>query len=118
MATATIATPSTVLQFPRVPTTQISQNELAEFVGAQKTLEKLQKHVDALEASLLARLRAGEVAEEGVYAAEVKRSTRRSPAWKDIVKRLAGRLVLDGDAYCSNVITHTKSSESFSLEVR
>lgn len=82
MATSTIATSAAVLQFPQVSIDQISQAEPAEFISAQKTLEKLQKHVDTLESSLLARLRAGAAVEAGEYTAEVKRSTRRSPAWK------------------------------------
>jgi hypothetical protein len=117
MATATLPAPSAVLQFPQITVDQISQGELSEFIGAQKTLAKLQKHIDTLETSLLARLRNGVVIEEGQHTADVKRSTRRSPAWKEIVKRLAGRLGMDGDGYCSNVIAHTKPSESFSLEV-
>lgn len=117
MATQTLAVPAVVLQFPEVPADQISQSELAEFVGAQKTLEKLQRHVDSLEAALLSRLRAGATVEAGECSAEIKRATRRSPSWKEIVKRLAGRLGMDGDAYCSNVIAHTKPTESFSLEV-
>lgn len=117
MATATLATPSAVLQFPSVPSDQISQDELVEFIGAQKTLQALQHRVDTLEDFFLSRLRAGATVEAGAYTAEVKRSTRRSPSWKEIVKRLAGRLGMDGDAYCSNVISHTKPTESFSLEV-
>lgn len=117
MATTTLATPSSVLQFPHVPSDQISQSELAELIGAQKTLAALQKYADTLESTLLARLRSGATVETGEYTAEVKRSTRRSPSWKEIVKRLAGRLGMDGDAYCSNVIARTKPSESFSLEV-
>ncbi len=116
MATATIATPSAVLQFPQIGD-RISQDEIGEFIIAQKALEKLQRHVDGIETALLTRLRAGAVIEEGSRSAEVKRNTRRSPAWKEIVKRLASRLGLDGDAYCSNVISHTKPSETFSLEV-
>jgi hypothetical protein len=117
MATATIAAQSVVLQFPHVPSDQISQAELAEFFGAQKTLAALEKHVDILESTLLARLRSGATVEAGEHTAEVKRSARRSPSWKEVVKRLAGRLGMDGDAYCSNVLAHTKPSESFSLEV-
>lgn len=117
MAALTLATPSAVLQFPTVQTEQISQAELAEFVGAQKTLDALRRHANTLESNLLARLRAGASVEAGERSAEVKRSTRRSPSWKEIVKRLAGRLGMDGDAYCSNVIAHTKPTESFSLEV-
>lgn len=117
MATQTIPVPSAVLQFPHVPADQISQEELTEFLRAQRTLEKLTKHVDGLEETLLARVRAGAEIEPGRLCIEAKRSTRRSPAWKEIVKRLAGRLGLDGDAYCSNVIAHTKPSESFSLQI-
>ena len=114
VATQTIPVPSAVLQF-RIA--RISQQELSEFFGAQQTLEKLKKQVDGLEEGLLARVRAGVEIEPGHFCVEVKRSTRRSPAWKEIVKRLAGRLGMDGDAYCSNVIAHTKPSESFSLQI-
>lgn len=117
MATATIAIPAAILQFPSAPSDQISQVELSDFLAAQKQLEIIQRHVDSLESSLLARLRAGATVETGEIAAQAKRSTRRSPSWKDVVKRLAGRLGMDGDAYCSNVIAHTKPSESFSLEI-
>jgi hypothetical protein len=116
MATATIAAP-TILLFPEVPTDQITQEELTELVGAQKTLEKLARLVQDAEASLLARLRNGVAIQNGQYLPEVKRNARRSPSWKNIVKRLAGRLGLDGDAYRSNVIAHTKPSESFSLGI-
>jgi hypothetical protein len=117
MATPTIASPAAILQFPRVPADQISQAELAEFVGAQKTLENLQRHVDTLESNLLARLRSGATVEAGERSAEVKRGTRRSPSWKEIVKRLAGRLGMDAENYCRRVIAATKPTESFSLEV-
>ena len=53
MATSTIAVESAVLQFPKqIPADCISQQELLDFVGARKTLAKLQAHVDSLEASL------------------------------------------------------------------
>lgn len=117
MATATISVPAAVLQFPSASPDQISQVELAEFIGAQKTLDALRRHVDTLESNLLSRLCGGASVEAGEHAAEAKRSTRRSPCWKEIVKRLAGRLGMDGDAYCSNVIAHTKPTETFSLEV-
>ncbi len=117
MATSTIAVESAVLQFPKaIPADRISQQELFDFVSAHKIVAKLQARIGSLEASLLARLRAGSAIDEGELSAEVKRSIRRSPGWKEVVKRLAGRLGLDGDAYCSNVIPHTKPSESFSLE--
>jgi hypothetical protein len=116
MATATIAAPAT-LHFPQVSTDQISQEELSEFVAAQKTLSKLQQHVDTLQPSLLARLRAGAVVEDGEHTAEVARSVRRSPSWKNVTKRLAKRLGLDGDVFCSRVIARTKPSEAFSLQV-
>jgi hypothetical protein len=111
MATSTIAVESAVLQFPKqIPADCISQQELTGLLSARTTLAKLREHVDTLEASLLDRLRAGAVIDDGELSAEVKRSTRRSPAWKEIVRRLAGRLGLDGDAY-------TNPSESFSLEI-
>jgi hypothetical protein len=119
MASLNIASPA-VLHFPQVPAdqaSQISQEELAEFFAARKTLDKLQQHVDGLEASLLSRMRSGAAVEDGERAAEVARSVRRSPSWKGVAKRLAKRLGWDGDAYCSRVILRTKPSESFSLQV-
>ena len=116
MATANLAQPA-ILHFPQVSSDQITQDELAEFIGAKKTLEKLARHVQDAEASLLARLREGAAVQTGQYLPEVKRTARRSPSWKTIVKRLAGRLGLGGDAYCSRVIAHTRPSESFSLEI-
>lgn len=55
MATVTIS-PKPILHLPQVSTDQISQEEIAEFIGAQKTLEKLAQVVQNAEASLLARL--------------------------------------------------------------
>lgn len=117
MATATISAPSAVLQFPHVPADHISQTELAEFVGAQKTLEKLEAHVGQLEASLLARFRAGAAVEDGERTAEVKENFRRSVAWKDVVVRLAERLKMDGEAYCARVLAATKPTKTVSLVV-
>jgi hypothetical protein len=116
MATATIAAPAT-LHFPQVPTDQISQEELSDFVAAQKTLEKLQAHVDGLRSSLLTRLRAGVTVEDGEHTAEVARSVRRSPSWKSVTRRLAKRLGIDPDAFCSRVIARTQPSESFSVQI-
>ena len=116
MASLTIAAPAT-LHFPQVPTDQISQEELSEFVAAQKTLDKLQVHVDELRSSLLARLRSGAAVEDGEHSAEVARSVRRSPSWKNVTRRLAKRLGIDPDAFCSRVIARTKPSESFSIQI-
>jgi hypothetical protein len=116
MATLNISAPA-VLHFSEVHTDQISQEELSEFAAAQKTLDKLKQHVDTLQTSLLARLRSGAAVEEGEHTAEVARSVRRSPSWKNVTKRLAKRLGLDGDVFCSRVIARTKPSESFSIQI-
>lgn len=107
-----------VPRFKVVPSVEISQHEIAELIEAQNTLGKLQLRVNSLEDSILARLQAGAVVEGGLHCAEVKKNSRRSPAWKDITQRLAQRLGFDPDAYVSNVISHTKPSISYSLEVR
>ena len=109
---------SHVVPFPQIHEAEISQQDLVDFIEAQNTLAKLKKHVDGLEASILARLQAGVSVEDGVHCAEVKKNSRRSPAWKEYVRRLSQRLGLDPDAYVSNVISHTKPSISYSLEVR
>ena len=116
MATLSVAAPAT-LHFPQVSTDQISQEELSEFVAAQKTLDKLSEHVDGLRSSLLVRLRAGASVEEGEHGAGVARSIRRTPSWKNVTRRLAKRLGLDADVFCSRVIARTRPSESFSLQV-
>jgi hypothetical protein len=116
VATLTISAPAT-LHFPQISTDHVSQDELAQFLAARKTLDKLQQHVDGLEASLLSRLRSGAAVEDGEHVAEVARSIRRSPSWKNVTKRLAKRLGIDPDSFCSRVIARTKPSESFSLQI-
>ena len=103
---------------PAVEVKEIAQQELIHYIDACNTLDALQKHADALESSILARLRAGATVESGVHVAEVKRNTRRNPAWKDAARALAKTLGFDVDEYCSNVLAQTPPSISYSLNVR
>ena len=101
-----------------VPATEsITQFEIGALLSLHARLAQLKSQVESAEESIICRLRAGAAVEPGQHAAEVGRNLRRSPSWKNIARRLAKRLGLDPDQYCSNVIAHTKPSESFSLEI-
>ncbi|MGH9682299.1 MAG: hypothetical protein ACRD4S_01635 [Candidatus Acidiferrales bacterium] len=111
---------SHVVPFPQpIPAVEkITQAELSHFVIVRNTLELLRDETEAIERDLLARLDSGAAVQSGIHIAEVKENIRRSPSWKEIVKRLAQRLDLDPDAYCSNVIAHTKPTRTVSLIVK
>jgi hypothetical protein len=115
MATQTITVP---LQFPQsVPARKISQQELTGLIEARNTIAELEKYAKSLEGSLKSRLQSGAAVEPGVHVAEVNQHSRRSPAWKEVAASLARTLGFDPDEYCSNVITTTKPSVWFSLDI-
>jgi len=115
MATQTLPQ---VVSFPQsTPAVEISQQELVDLIEARNTFAKLKKHVETLEESVQARLETGAKVESGVHVAELKESMRRSVAWKDVVMRLAEKLGLDPEGYCSNVLAHTKPTRTISLVV-
>lgn len=107
-----------VIAFPQTsPVEKITQLELDMLLNLRLRASQLETQIESAEKSIIDRLRGGTIVEDGNHVAEVKRTARRSPAWKQITRRLAKRLGLDPDQYCSNVIAHTKPSESFSLIV-
>jgi len=118
MATSLI-TQQRVVEFPqsaeKIQT--ITQAELREFIEFQNLSVQLEERIKTLSLGLRTRLESGATVESGVHVATLKESSRRNVGWKDVVIRLAGRLGLDGDAYCSNVIAHTKPTRYFSLEI-
>jgi hypothetical protein len=100
-----------------LPVDQVSQFELAAILSLRLRSAQLESEIKKAEDSLIARLRAGVVVESGDHEAEVRRSLRRAPSWKNVTKRLARRFGLDADAFVSNVIARTRPSESFSIEI-
>jgi hypothetical protein len=96
----------------------IAQLELELFLSLCNRLDALKEQVAAEEAALKARLEAGASVDPGVHVAELKEHFRRNVAWKDVVIRLANRLKLNGEAYCSKVLAATKPSRTVSLNVR
>jgi hypothetical protein len=122
-ATQTIAVPSVPLQFPQQPQPhklpqQISQIELRLLLSLQGRLAQLESEIDKAEEDLKARLQAGASVEPGDHFAELKTNSRRNVSWKDVAKRLAIRLKLDGERYCERVIAATRPTKTVSLEVQ
>jgi hypothetical protein len=117
-STQTIPYHSPLVQFPQSLPAEISQVELVELIEARNVLSQLETKVEGLEADIKARLGAGAAIAAGVHVAELKIGSRRNVAWKDVVIRLAVRLRMDGEAYCSKVLAATKPSTTVSLVVK
>ena len=118
-ATQTIAAPSVPLQFPqhKVPANQISQVEVKLLLSLRGRLSQLKTQIENAEESLKQRLEAGASVELGDHTAELKENPRRNVAWKDVAKRLAERLKLDGERYCERVLAATRPTKTVSLEI-
>lgn len=102
----------------QVPSVQkITQSQLIEFIEARNVLARLQDRVNEMQESLRTRLESGADVQPGVHVAALKEGSRRNVAWKEIVMRLAAKLKYDPEAYCSNVLLHTKPARTISLEV-
>lgn len=118
-ATQTVSAPSAVLQFPKaIPVVEaITQAELRELIEFQNLRIQLEARISAIEAGIKTRLESGAAVESGTHIASLKESFRRNVSWKLIVIRLASRLGLDGEAYASNVLVHTKPTRTVTVEV-
>lgn len=118
MATQTIAAQSAVLQFPQsVPATEVSQQELVDLIEARNLADALAKQVKTLEDDIKLRLQAGAPVEQGIHVVELKRNSRRTPAWKDATRALAEKMGLNPDGYCAAIIEQTAPSVWFSIEI-
>lgn len=109
-----------VVQFPQLaPAVEtISQTELGLLLSLRGRLSQLESQIDAAELSLKSRLAAGAIVEPGDHFADLKEHSRRNVAWKEVVVRLANRLKLDGEMYCARVLAGTKSTKTYSLDIR
>ncbi len=104
----------TIVPFPAPK--GITQLELELLLSLHGRLHQLQEQV-AAEQSIKARLETGATLEPGDHRAELKENFRRNVSWKDVVVRLAERLRMDGEAYCSKVLNSTKPTRSVSLVI-
>src|SRR5882724_12771530 len=95
----------------------ISQLELVTFLSLKGRLRQLQSQVEQAEQSIKTRLETGAMLEPGDHRAELKENFRRNVSWKDVVVRLAERLRMDGEAYCTKVLSSTKPSRTVSLVI-
>jgi hypothetical protein len=118
MATQTIAAPSTCIPFPAVQI-QITQNKIELLLSLRNRARQLASQIEEAEASMLDRLRAGASVESGEHTAEIKESSRRSVAWREVAERLAVRAFgrKRGELYCPKVLAATKPTTSHSLIV-
>lgn len=118
-ATQTIAVPSVPLQFPQPIKSprQISQLEIELLLSLRGRLAQLESEIGKAEESIRSRLQAGATVEPGDHIAELKTNSRRNVAWKDVAKRLAIRLKLDGEAYCARVLAATRPTKTVSLSI-
>jgi hypothetical protein len=109
---------STVVPIPNQSPQTITQIELVLFLSLRGRLQQLEEQVTAAQEEFKARLEAGAVVQPGDHVAELKESFRRNVSWKDVVVRLAERLKMSGEAYCTKVLSSTKPNRTVSLSVQ
>lgn len=102
-----------------IPREEITQFELGALLSLRNRARQLAEQVEAAEKSVRARLEVGASVEPGEHTAALKEALRRNISWRDVSVRLAERLYGEGrgEAYCANIIEHTKASRSVSLVV-
>jgi hypothetical protein len=105
----------TVVPFPAPQA--ITQLELTALLSLRGRLHQLQEQVDTAEQSIKARLGTGASLEPGDHRVALKENFRRNVSWKDVVVRLAEPLKMDGEAYCTKVLSSTKPTRAVSLVV-
>jgi hypothetical protein len=96
----------------------ISQLELVMFLSLKGRLRQLEEQVQTAEQSIKARLESGAELELGDHTAELKENFRRNVSWKGVAVRLAERLKMDGEAYCTKVLSSTKPTRTVSLSIQ
>lgn len=95
----------------------ISQLRIALVLSLRNRVSQVQAELERQESELRGMIEAGASVEPGEHSASLEVHSRRNVAWKAITMRLAKRLGLDPDAYCSNVLVHTHPTKSVSLEI-
>jgi hypothetical protein len=95
----------------------ITQLEIAAFLSLRARLHQIQDQVSQAEQSIKARLETGGFVEPGNHRAQLKEDFRRNVFWKDVVIRLANRLRMNGETYCTKVLNSTKSTRTVSAVI-
>jgi hypothetical protein len=110
---------SAVVPF-REPAVEIPQAKLELIILLRNERERLKEQLEAVEAEVRAALEANAPIEPGVHVAELKESLRRNVSWREVAERLGDRLYGDGkgEPYCEKVLSSTKPTRSFSLNIR
>jgi hypothetical protein len=75
--------------------TRITQKTLAAILKRRAALAKAEEELQAIEAGLLTKLKAGAQVQVGTFRAEVKVWERRSVAWKEVVVKKLGQEYAD-----------------------
>jgi hypothetical protein len=104
-----------VVPFPAPQT--ISQLELTALLSLRGRLHQIEEQVSAAEQSIKTRVETGAFLEPGDHRAKLKENFRRNVSWKDVAIRLAERLRMNGEAYCTKVLCSTKPTRSVSLVI-
>jgi hypothetical protein len=95
----------------------VTQLELATLLALRGRLHQVEAQVEEATQSIKTRFETGAFLEPGDHRAELKENFRCNVSWKDVVVRLAERLRMDGEAYCTKVLSSTKPSRTVSLVI-
>ena len=109
--------PAQVPETPHKPPQEITQGDLSYILATRMEVDRLKANLAEAEESVKSRLEAGASVAYGAFRARLKENLRRNVAWKSVVVRLANRLGLNGEAYCSNVLGNTKPTRVVSLHI-
>ena len=109
--------PKQVPETPHKPPQEITQGDLSYILATRMEVDRLKTNLAEAEESVKSRLEAGASVQYGAFRTWLKENLRRNVAWKSVVVRLANRLGLNGEAYCSNVLGNTKPTRVVSLHI-
>src|SRR5882672_640329 len=106
MATQIVSVGASVVPFPQIAADQITQAELAIVATLRSRMRALEAQVEAAETDIRSRLDAGYEVEAGERSVELKATSRRSVAWREVAERLAVKAFgkKRGELYCPRVL--------------
>ena len=118
MATQIIPQPTPkVVPIRSTPTIQIPQAQLATILQLRREARRIQEQLAKVEAEVKTALNVGAEVEPGNHIARLDEHFRASVPWKEKAIDLAVRLGLNGQAWATNVLSHTKPTRTVSLHV-
>jgi hypothetical protein len=101
-------------------TKPIKQSMLKRIAQSRAMVEKLERRLEADEASVLAAIKAGSPLAIGLFTAEIKVTERRTTAWKERASEFVDEVrgVGEGAKWTARIIAATKPSVSEKLVVK